>query len=152
MKSFDRSLPMMLHRALDAVMPPFRQIFSEYGLTEQQWRIMRVLWEVESRPLVSLAESTLIPAPSLVGVVDRLCRTGLVERARSQTDRRVVYVRCTAKGKALEAEVTPKVDAIYKALEDSIDPALWRSLFFAMDQLIAVQSRKRIEEKAAAGM
>ena len=44
-QEFSRSLPMMLIRALDAVMPRFRDIFKEFGLTEQQWRVLRVLWE-----------------------------------------------------------------------------------------------------------
>ena len=80
MESFHDSLPMRLYRALDAVMPAFRQVFSEFGLTEQQWRVLRVLWEQGAVPLSSLASATLIPAPSLVGVVDRLTRNGLVAR------------------------------------------------------------------------
>ena len=60
---------MRLYRALDAVMPAFRQVFSEFGLTEQQWRVLRVLWEQGAVPLSSLASATLIPAPSLVAGV-----------------------------------------------------------------------------------
>jgi DNA-binding MarR family transcriptional regulator len=44
---FTRSLPMMLYRTLDTVMPRFRSIFNEFGLTEQQWRVLRVLWETD---------------------------------------------------------------------------------------------------------
>ena len=99
---FSRSLPMMLYRALDAVMPRFRRIFNEFGLTEQQWRVLRVLWVVNGVSLRELADLTLIPAPSLVGVVDRLQKSGLITRRRSDADRRVVFVVATPAGLDLQ--------------------------------------------------
>ena len=42
MQDFSHSLPMMLYRALDAVMPRFRRIFTAAGLTEQQWRVLQL--------------------------------------------------------------------------------------------------------------
>ena len=71
MNDFQRSLPMMLYRTLDCVLPAFRQIYQEFGITEQQWRVLRVLWETDSQSLLALAEATLISSPSLVGIVDR---------------------------------------------------------------------------------
>ncbi len=38
MQDFAASLPMLLYRALHTVMPRFRAIFAESGLTEPQWR------------------------------------------------------------------------------------------------------------------
>jgi DNA-binding MarR family transcriptional regulator len=64
MQGFSRSLPIILYRTLDAVMPRFRQIFNEFGLTGQQWRVLRVLWEQESITFSELSELTLIPAPT----------------------------------------------------------------------------------------
>lgn len=149
MKHFDRSLPMMLYRTLDAVMPSFRKVFSEHGLTEQQWRILRVLWEVPEMSLVAISGKTLISPPSLVGIIDRLQRDGLVERVRSTEDRRVINIRTTEAGKKLEREVSPKVDAIYQSIEAGIDPTLWKSLFFALDQLVAAQQGGQPEDDAA---
>jgi MarR family transcriptional regulator, organic hydroperoxide resistance regulator len=140
MNQFSRTLPMMLYRTLDAVMPAFREIFSEFGLTERQWRVLRVLWEHDGRSLLALAQATLIPGPSLVGVVDRLARDGLVERRRSDIDRRVVNIFVTRKGKALERTVQPRVDTTYAALEASVSPATWRSLFKAMDEIVGTRA------------
>ncbi|NIA27499.1 MAG: MarR family transcriptional regulator, partial [Desulfobulbaceae bacterium] len=83
---FSRSMPMVLNRALDAVMPRFRQIFNDFNLTEQQGRVLRVLWERDSIAFNELSRVTLITPPSLVGVVDRLQRARLVERRRSDSD------------------------------------------------------------------
>ena len=150
MESFHDSLPMRLYRALDAVMPAFRQVFSEFGLTEQQWRVLRVLWERGSVPLSSLASATLIPAPSLVGVVDRLTRNGLVARERSTGDRRVVYIHATEQGQSLEASVRPRVDAVYAQLMDQIEPKVWRELNISLDQLTESLSTNPDDERSTA--
>lgn len=135
MKPFETSLPMVLYHTLDAVMPPFRAIFAGFGLTEQQWRVLRVLWEQDGRPLLALAERTLIQAPSLVGVVDRLQRNGLVERRRSRQDRRVVRICLTGRGRALKARVTPLVDAAYSRIEHSVTEAEWTDLLATLRKI-----------------
>ena len=71
---------MRLYRALDAVMPAFRQVFSEFGLTEQQWRVLRVLWEQGSVPLSSLASATLIGLNSTLQFNQNLTLDFLFER------------------------------------------------------------------------
>ena len=128
---------MLLYRVLGVVLPRFRLIFSEFGLTEQQWRVLRVLWETDALPLFAVAAQTLIPAPSLVGVVDRLERIDLVRRRRSEGDRRLVCVCLTAKGSALEGEVMPRVDAAYEDLEELLDPGEWRMLANSVHRIIA---------------
>ncbi|MDX1404818.1 MAG: MarR family transcriptional regulator [Woeseiaceae bacterium] len=135
MQEFNRSLPMMLYRSLDAVMPRFRRIFNEFGLTEQQWRVLRVLWQQDEIAFRELAEATLIPAPSLVGIVDRLSNGGLAERRRSETDRRNVYVLATAKGRALEKDVRPRVDEAYNELRSSVDSKTWNALIAGLERI-----------------
>ncbi len=125
---FERSLPMLLYRTLDVVMPVFREIFSQFNITEQQWRILRVLWEIKQCSLLELSSKTLIPAPSMVGIIDRLLRDGLVQCIRSESDRRVVFIQVTAKGKGLEAQVTPLVDDAYSALHASVSQQDWRQM------------------------
>jgi len=134
-EQFTRSLPMMLYRSLDAVMPRFRKIFSDFGLTEQQWRVLRVLWERQDVTLNELSGIALIPAPSLVGVVDRLQGMGLVERRRSDADRRKVYVLATQKGGELEAKVMPQVASAYAALKQSVDAETWEQVLKGLQQI-----------------
>ena len=97
-RDFSQSLPMMLYRTLDAVMPRFRRIFNQFGLTEQQWRVLRVLIDEPELVVRDLAALTLIPPPSLVGVLDRLEKNGLVRRRRSDRDRRRVFCVRYAEG------------------------------------------------------
>ncbi len=136
---FSQSLPMLLYAAIDAVMPRFRRIFKEFGLTEQQWRILRVLWDIEEISHTELAAATLISAPSLVGILDRLHSMELIERRRSAIDRRVVYVATSQQGRDLRDQIMPAVQQTYFELRDSIDDDVWREL---VDGLQVVVNKK----------
>jgi len=138
-QGFSRSLPMMLYRALDAVMPRFRRIFNEFGLTEQQWRVLRVLWEHDEIAFRELSDATLIPAPSLVGVIDRLAKQGLVARRRSAEDRRNVFVYATEAGSELHQRVRPHVDEAYADMRGSIDEDEWRRLIAGLESLTSLE-------------
>ena len=59
--AFDASLPMLLNDALDGVMPAYRSIFSAHDLTEQQWRVLRVLWDETEMANIHISRRTLIP-------------------------------------------------------------------------------------------
>jgi homoprotocatechuate degradation regulator HpaR len=133
---FSGSLPMMLYRTLDTVMPRFRKIFNDFGITEQQWRVLRVLWEHDAVTVNRLAELTLIPAPSLVGIVDRLERDERVIRQRSQADRRKVNVVLIAKGVELEDQVMPRVAATYADLKKSVDSTTWEQVLRGLQEIV----------------
>ena len=145
-QEFSRSFPMMLIRALDAVMPRFREIFKEFGLTEQQWRVLRVLWEQDEISFRDLADITLIAGPSLVGVVDRLKTQGLVDRRRSNTDRRNVFIFSTDKGKDLHLQVRPKVDQVYAELQASMAPAEWREIINNLDRVVSLPLESKVAD------
>jgi homoprotocatechuate degradation regulator HpaR len=132
---FTRSLPMMLYRTLDTVMPRFRRIFNDFGLTEQQWRVLRVLWETDNTTIMALSEATLLPAPSLIGIVDRLERDELVNRQRSEVDRRKVNVVLTSQGAALEDEIMPRVASAYADLKQSVDAETWSAVLAGLGQI-----------------
>lgn len=140
MQSFDSSLPMILNRALDAVMPEYRELFARYNLTEQQWRILRVIWTSNNVTSAQLAERTLLSAPSLVSIIDRLEKKGLVSRVRSVDDRRRVHVVATAAGRALQQEVTPKVLEIQQTIESSVTVKEWQAM---EDTLAKIAQRMR---------
>ena len=133
--SFDDSLPMILHRTLDATMPDYRELFARYNLTEQQWRVLRVLWSSKKVTSVELSGRTLIPAPSLVGVIDRLEKKGFVTRVRSVEDRRAVYVVATVQGRALEEEVSPQVRQIDENLRASVTAEEWQVMQRVLEKI-----------------
>ena len=142
-QDFSRSLPMMLYQALDALLPKFRRIFNEYGLTEQQWRILRVLWEHKKIALGKLSDLTLIPSPSLVGIVDRLEFSEFISRDRSKKDRRVVYISATKKGRDMEKKVMPRVLDTYNEIRESFEQDEWDQLIDSLKKITVMEELKQ---------
>ena len=126
--TFIHSLPMLLNRSLDAIMPPYRDLFQEFGVTEQQWRILRVLWEQMHLTSTQISTLTLLPAPSLVGILDRLEKKGLVKRLRSSTDRREINVTITTLGKELQLQVMPRVKKIQSQIKQKLSATEWKHI------------------------
>jgi len=127
---------MMLHRTLDTVIPLYRKVFKEHGITEQQWRILRVLWEINECTSAELAKKTLLPSPSMVGIIDRMSAKNLVSRNRSEEDRRIVNVSLTDKGRILQDKLMPQVDAIYEQMMSRCDDEAWQIMINTMQTII----------------
>ena len=109
MVDFEHSLPMLLLRAREACMTNFRPILSEHGLTEQQWRVIRALAEINGLELKELAERTLILKPSMTGIIDRLERDGLVRRKKDRDDGRKTCIWLTRKASRIIEKIMPLV-------------------------------------------
>jgi DNA-binding MarR family transcriptional regulator len=64
-----------------------------------QVHVLATLQENGAMTVGALAEALAIAAPSATGIVDRLVERGLVERVRSEADRRVVQVSLSEGGR-----------------------------------------------------
>ncbi|WP_093114728.1 homoprotocatechuate degradation operon regulator HpaR [Salinihabitans flavidus] len=96
-----RSLPIALLRARERVMGPIRVMLSDAGVTEQQWRVLRVLDENGPMDPTSIADQAVLLLPSLTRILQKLESKGLVTRIQSETDRRRQVVSVTPEGSAL---------------------------------------------------
>ena len=135
MPKFLDSLPMILSRSLDDIMPQYRSLFQAHGITDQQWRVMRALWEQEHLTSKQISQITLIPAPSLVGILDRLEKKGLLGRLRSVEDRRLVFIRPTKAGRELQELMLPKIEEIHNFLIEKVTGREWDEMKRILDKL-----------------
>ena len=135
MPKFLDSLPMILSRSLDDIMPQYRSLFQAHGITDQQWRVMRALWEQEHLTSKKISQITLIPAPSLVGILDRLEKKGLLGRLRSVKDRRLVFIRPTRAGRELQELMLPKIEEIHNFLKERVTSTEWNEMKRILDKL-----------------
>lgn len=76
-----------------------RTSFPQGDVTLPQLWTLEHLMECSACTMCALAERLHLQCSTTTGLVDRLARRGLVQRRRSQTDRRVVRVALTAKGR-----------------------------------------------------
>ena len=142
---FQNSLPMMLFRALDHIMPKFRIIFKEFGITEQQARIMRILWQYKTVSFTKLSSLTLISPPSLIGVVDRMVKNGLLLRTVSDIDRRMIIISLTKKGAVLETQILPKVESVYCEIEESMGTTDLEEILILLEKVSSISKHKEIK-------
>jgi MarR family transcriptional regulator, organic hydroperoxide resistance regulator len=71
------------------------------GVPIEQYRILEVLDASEPAAMGEIAQQSLIEAPTLTKIVDRMVAEGLVYRAPDPNDRRRVLILATPAGKAL---------------------------------------------------
>ena len=98
---YRQSLAGTLLAAREAVMAPIRPMLNEAGVTEQQWRVLRVLDGAGPMDLKTLAESALLFGPSLSRIIKDLVDRGLVLRKNNPKDGRGSIVSVTAPGRKL---------------------------------------------------
>ncbi|THD72081.1 homoprotocatechuate degradation operon regulator HpaR [Thalassobius vesicularis] len=97
----NRSLPIALLRAREKVMGPIRTMLSDVGVTEQQWRVLRVLNERGTLDPTEIAERSCLLLPSLTRILQTLEGKELITRAPHPTDRRKQLVTITQAGRQL---------------------------------------------------
>jgi homoprotocatechuate degradation regulator HpaR len=132
-----RNLPLLLLQARERVISHFRPILNANGVTEQQWRIVRVLYEtpfLEPREIVELCR---ISSPSMAGVLSRMQQLGLVTRRRVDHDQRRLRVSLTPRARALAARMAPQIDATYLRIERQIGREFGVQFQQALDRLLA---------------
>jgi homoprotocatechuate degradation regulator HpaR len=113
-----RSLPIALLRAREAVMARFRPVLQSQDVTEQQWRVIRVLAEQSPLDATELADRACILAPSLTRIIRSLEERGLILRERDQGDGRRILLSLSDKGLEIIYNVSPASRAVYADLEE----------------------------------
>lgn len=111
-----RSLPMSLLRAREAVMANFRPMLARHDVTEQQWRVLRVLGEESPLDASEVAARASILAPSLTRIIKALEDRQFIIRGKFKGDGRRVLLAIAPPGMALIDELQPERRAIYEAI------------------------------------
>jgi homoprotocatechuate degradation regulator HpaR len=129
LRGLDRSLPMELLKAREAAMARFRPMLREFGLTEQQWRVIRVLAEYGRIDASELARRSMLLAPSLTRILQFLESQGLVRRLADKGDQRRAFLELAPRGRRLFNAVAPASESIYDELEKSFGRSRMETLY-----------------------
>jgi homoprotocatechuate degradation regulator HpaR len=134
-----RNLPRLLLQARESVMAHTRPSLREHGLSDQQWRVLRVLGEHGAVETGRVASEAYILGPSLTGVLARMERDGLIQRERDPTDQRRTVVEATARGRKMVARLSDTIETHYQWLEQSLGKQKLAQLYELLDQLINLE-------------
>lgn len=87
------------------------EFFKPYGISPQQYNILRILRGAGTPIKVQVIKDRMIErAPNATRLMDKLCDKKLIERVRSENDRRVVYISISQKGLALLKKIDTSID------------------------------------------
>ena len=102
-------------------MSRFRPLLNQHGVTEQQWRIIRVLLDEDGLEPRQLCERCLISSPSIAGVLMRMEEAGWIQRERMAHDQR---------------RMAPLIEHEYLALEELVGVKQLQQVYDALDTLL----------------
>ena len=139
-----RNLPRLLLQAREVVMTHTRPSLRDHGLSDQQWRVLRVLGEhaeeADGIETGRVAREAFLLGPSLTGVLARMERDGLIARARCPQDARRTVVRATALGLAKVQALSQTIEAHYAWMEQQLGKARLKALYELLDGVIALEA------------
>lgn len=116
------SLPIMLVQAREAVMNFYRPALHHAGITEQQWRIIRLLAEQGTLSFQDLATQACILRPSLTGILYRLEQANFVIKLKPANDHRKIFLKLTPQGEKLFKSIQADIRKHVAALETVFPP------------------------------
>jgi len=139
-----RNLPRLLLQAREAVMAHTRPSLRAHALSDQQWRVLRVLGEHAQDPAGietgRVAREAYLLGPSLTGVLSRMERDGLLTREKCPQDARRSVVRATALGLEKVQALSQTIEAHYSWMEQQLGKAKLGQLYALLDELIALET------------
>ncbi len=95
---YAQSIAGSLLAAREAVMAPIRPHLRAANLTEQQWRVLRVLADAETLDARSVAEKALLYAPTVTRILKELRDRELIDRSTDPEDARRSIISITPLG------------------------------------------------------
>ena len=84
-------------------------VFARHGVYEGQQFVLRLLWREDGLTPGKLARLLGLATPTVTRAANRMEATGLLRRERHQSDRRLVRLWLTERGRELEQVIGPEM-------------------------------------------
>jgi DNA-binding MarR family transcriptional regulator len=113
-------------------------VCQRHGITADQYNVLRILRGVHpgGHPRCEVARRMIHRSPDVTRMLDRLCRQGLVARARNPEDRRESIAAITTAGLALLERLDPDLRRVHGELTAPLTPTQLRRLSRLCDALV----------------
>jgi DNA-binding MarR family transcriptional regulator len=91
-----------------------QKLFRPLGLSHEKYNVLRILaGEKRQMQIYEIAERMIAPKTDISRLIERLVGTELVSREQCSEDGRVVWVKLSAKGKAILKKLANPVDELH---------------------------------------
>jgi MarR family transcriptional regulator, 2-MHQ and catechol-resistance regulon repressor len=110
-------------RTADRLQIRFARLFRKFGLTPQQYNVLRIVrGEGRPLPILEIAARMITVVPGITGLIDRLEAANLVERKRCDEDRRVTYVAVTPQALDILEQIDGPLEELHKQTLGHLTP------------------------------
>lgn len=130
-----RPLAIACTRGREAIVVRFKDMLARERLTEQQWRVLRVLADEGAMIGTELSERTCIHKASLSRIIPSMEAAGWLTRTQSDADARAQIVQLSRSGAEAMDRLLPEADEIYAGVIAELGEAKYAMLLELMDDL-----------------
>ncbi len=146
--SMRTSIGYLMRMAINRITPQMETLFQDQELSFSQWTTLVALHNGQITTAGDLAHNICHDAGSLTRLIDQMEKRGLVGRERSESDRRVVTLTLTARGRAVVEALAPKVMDFWNNLLCGFSHAEIDTLIVLLTRLvIAAEGAKKGSSK-----
>jgi len=127
----------------------FERLLSEANIDEfngAQGRILYILWQADSIPIISLSKQTGLAKTTLTSMLDRMEQSGLINRIFDKADRRQIKISLTDKAKSLKSDYddlsNKMIDIFYRGFSDNEIDIFESNLLKIVSNLMEAENEK----------
>jgi DNA-binding MarR family transcriptional regulator len=123
---------------LKRIIFPEEWLAIDIAMSKQELFTVMTVERLKEATMGQLAENMNFPMSTATGIVDRLVRKGYMERGRSETDRRIVVISLTEKGKNFTAGVKEMIFSYIRRADEVLDDEEWETIIRIVEKVTAV--------------
>ena len=116
-------------------MGPIRTMLADAGVTEQQWRVLRVLIEEGPQEPTHISERACLLLPSLTRILQKLEAKGLITRDLHPRDRRRQIVDISPSGAQIIQDNMPVSTVLTERVRTQLGPEKHDTLLDLLNEL-----------------
>jgi homoprotocatechuate degradation regulator HpaR len=135
------NLPHRFLKARASLMEHFRPIMNHFGLTDQQWRILRALDEHGQLEPREICEICQFSSPSVAGILARMEEEDLIKRSRILGDQRRVLIHLSKRGMTILGQIAPLIDLQYSYFEQACGKNIFAELFRVLEEFTELSKK-----------
>lgn len=115
-----------------------QSILNRYHVSELEVEIIKYLSEHEQKKMKEVGEYFNIKLSTLTSTIDKLEKNKLVKRKNSKEDRRVIYIKPTAKGLNLLTDLDASMRNLSESLTSETNAPEFDALVKGLDRVVAL--------------
>lgn len=119
-----------------------------HNVTISMWFPLRILWEEDGITQNDIREQLALSQPTLAVALDRLERRGLIDRERSEIDRRRIHIYLTREGKDLKKQILRYADEVQSIATESVTERELTTLYKIFSKMRAALENEQATGKA----